>query len=196
MPSRLSWLAPTSLGEPRRSAADARWAKAGRVTRLVALVACGLAFYSSGSVHTQSKRPMTLVDLLNIPRVGDPQISPDGKAIAFMLSTPDWPGNRRVAHLWRINTDGSGLRRLSNEAGPPPERAMVAGQLDNRIPLRRQRLRDASRRRHTAPGVEADRRHRNCVAPRRCVDLFSRDRCPQRRRTRPPADSRGHRRAR
>ena len=79
-----------------------------------------LALCSSVSVHTQAKRPMTLVDLLNIPRVGDPQISPDGRAITFMLSTADWPANRRVAHLWRINTDGTGLRRLSSEPGPPP----------------------------------------------------------------------------
>jgi dipeptidyl aminopeptidase/acylaminoacyl peptidase len=116
----LSWLVPTRFGEPRRRAADARGAKAGRLIRAVALVACGLAFYSSVSVDTQSKRPMTLVDLLNIPRVGDPQISPDGTAITFMLSTPDWPGHRRVAHLWRINTDGSGLTRLTDVPGGPP----------------------------------------------------------------------------
>jgi len=85
----------------------------------LALVACGVAFVSVPG-HTQAKRPMTLVDLLNIPRVGDPQISPDGSAITFMLSTPDWPANRRVAHLWRINTDGTGLRQLSNVPGPPP----------------------------------------------------------------------------
>ena len=63
---------------------------------------------------------MTLVDLLNIPRVGDPQLSPDGRAITFVLSTADWPANRRVTHLWRINTDGSGLRRLVERTGPPP----------------------------------------------------------------------------
>ena len=79
-----------------------------------------LFLLSSQVIHTQAKRPMTLVDLLNIPRVGDPQISPDGRAIAFWLSTADWPGNRRVTHLWRVNADGSGLRRLSNEPGPPP----------------------------------------------------------------------------
>jgi dipeptidyl aminopeptidase/acylaminoacyl peptidase len=86
---------------------------------ILALVACGVAFVS-GPGYTQAKRPMTLVDLLNIPRVGDPQISPDGSAITFMLSTPDWPANRRVAHLWRIDTDGTGLRRLSSVPGPPP----------------------------------------------------------------------------
>ena len=69
---------------------------------------------------------MTLVDLLNIPRIGDPQISPDGRAITFMLSTADWPANRRVAHLWRINADGSGLRRLLERTGAAAERALVA----------------------------------------------------------------------
>jgi dipeptidyl aminopeptidase/acylaminoacyl peptidase len=68
------------------------------------------------SVHTQStRRPMGLVDMLNIPRVADPQMSPDGRAITFLQTTPDWKANRRVAHLWRINMDGTGLLRLSNE---------------------------------------------------------------------------------
>src|SRR5687767_8659440 len=86
----------------------------------IALIVSCMAFISSGTVQTQAKRPMTLVDLLSIPRVGDPQLSPDGRTIIFMLSTPDWPANRRVAHLWRINADGTGMRRLTNEPGPPP----------------------------------------------------------------------------
>jgi dipeptidyl aminopeptidase/acylaminoacyl peptidase len=90
-----------------------------RPALITLLVLACLAFTSSVTTQTQ-KRPMTLVDLLNIPRVGDPQLSPDGRTIIFWLSTPDWPANRRVAHLWRINTDGTGLRRLSNEPGPPP----------------------------------------------------------------------------
>ena len=86
---------------------------------LMLVVSVSLAFTSSVATQTP-KRPMTLVDLLNIPRVADPQISPDGRAITFMLTTPDWKANRRVAHLWRINTDGTDMRRLSSEAGPPP----------------------------------------------------------------------------
>jgi dipeptidyl aminopeptidase/acylaminoacyl peptidase len=86
---------------------------------LTILVSVSLAFPSS--VATQAtRRPMTLVDLLNIPRIADPQLSPDGRALTFMVSTADWPANRRVAHLWRIDTDGTGLRRLLNEPGPPP----------------------------------------------------------------------------
>ena len=87
----------------------------------VALVVSCVGFFSSELAHTQTtRRPMTLVDLLNIPRIADPQVSPDGRAITFTVTTPDWPANRRVAHLWRVGTDGTGLRRLSNEPGPPP----------------------------------------------------------------------------
>ena len=86
----------------------------------IALVVSCAALVSSEPASTQGKRPMGLVDLLNIPRIGDPQLAPDGRAITFMLSTADWPANRRVAHLWRVNTDGTGLRRLSTEPGPPP----------------------------------------------------------------------------
>jgi dipeptidyl aminopeptidase/acylaminoacyl peptidase len=81
------------------------------------LVVCGLAFFSPGTIHSQTRRPMTLVELLSIPRVGDPQLSPDGKGVIFTLATIDWPGNQRVPHVWRINTDSTGLRRVSEEGG-------------------------------------------------------------------------------
>jgi dipeptidyl aminopeptidase/acylaminoacyl peptidase len=87
----------------------------GLALSIALLVSCE-AFVSS-PVQSQAKRPMTLVDLINIPRVGDPQLSPNGRAITFMQTTPDWKINRRVAHLWRINTDGTGLQRLTNEPG-------------------------------------------------------------------------------
>jgi dipeptidyl aminopeptidase/acylaminoacyl peptidase len=79
---------------------------------LLTLATC-VAFASS--VATQApKRPMSLVDLLNIPRVGDPQISRDGKRITFVLATTDWTSNRRVPQIWQINTDGTRLRRLTS----------------------------------------------------------------------------------
>src|SRR5512145_3449590 len=80
-------------------------------------VLCGLALLPTGSLYSQTRRPMTLVDLLNIPRVSDPQMAPDGKRITFTLATTDWPGNQRTPHLWRINVDGTQLRQLVAEAG-------------------------------------------------------------------------------
>ena len=39
------------------------------------------------------KRPMTLVDLLEVPRLSDPQLSSDGRHVLFVLSEPDWEIN-------------------------------------------------------------------------------------------------------
>ena len=72
----------------------------------------------SGVITQQARRPMTAVDLLNIPRVADPQLSPDGRHVTFTLATIDWPGNRRVPQIWKVGIDGAGLRRLTGiEAG-------------------------------------------------------------------------------
>jgi dipeptidyl aminopeptidase/acylaminoacyl peptidase len=61
----------------------------------------------------QTRRPMTPLDLLEVPRVLDPQLSPDGKQVLYVLDRPDWKANRRVGHIWRINADGSGAIQLT-----------------------------------------------------------------------------------
>ncbi len=55
----------------------------------------------------QAPRPMTLVDLLNVPQLSDPQLSPDGRYVAYVLGQADWAANRRVSHIWRAAIDGS-----------------------------------------------------------------------------------------
>jgi dipeptidyl aminopeptidase/acylaminoacyl peptidase len=55
-----------------------------------------------------SARRMSLVDLIDVPRISDPQISPDGKQIVYVRSTADWKANRRVTHIWRVDVSGSG----------------------------------------------------------------------------------------
>ena len=76
---------------------------------------------ASGSA--QAKRPMTFMDLLNIPRVIDPQLSGDGRTIAFTLLNADWKLGRRLPQVWRVNTDGTGLKPLTKiEGGALSER--------------------------------------------------------------------------
>src|SRR5438132_11089872 len=115
MPNRLRlWgLMLTSFGVSRRSAMISDGAKADY--RHVALVLGALLVgYAIGPSRAQSRRPMTLVDLLNIHRVLDPQMSSDGERIAFTLRTADWPNNRRVDQIWQIRADGSALTRLTS----------------------------------------------------------------------------------
>ena len=58
-------------------------------------------------------RPMTLLDIINVPQVVDPHISPDGKQIVFVESRANWKANRRIQHIWRVNADGSGLTQMT-----------------------------------------------------------------------------------
>jgi len=67
--------------------------------------------------QAQTRRRLTLVDLLNVPRLSDPQVSPDGRQIVYELAEADWKANKRVSHVWRIGVDGSGLVRMTSGAG-------------------------------------------------------------------------------
>ena len=65
----------------------------------------------------QTQRAMTIVDLLNVPGVSNTDLSPDGKQLVYVQAASDWERNRRINHVWRINTDGSGAGQLTNGAG-------------------------------------------------------------------------------
>mgnify|MGYP003345145895 CR=1 FL=1 len=65
------------------------------------------------SLSAQEKRGRTFVDSLEQPVVGDPQLSPDGKQIAFIIDRADWKQNRRVSHVFRINVDGTNQVQLT-----------------------------------------------------------------------------------
>lgn len=62
----------------------------------------------------EAPRPMTIVDLIEIPSLGDPQVSPDGSQVLYVRSDADWGANRTVSHIWRVNADGSDARQMTN----------------------------------------------------------------------------------
>ncbi len=61
-----------------------------------------------------AQRPMTIVDLLSVPGLGDPQLSPDGRHVLYTLSEPDWEKNERVSHVWRAEVQGGDSRQLTS----------------------------------------------------------------------------------
>ncbi len=64
----------------------------------------------------QTSRPMKLVDVINVPQISDPQLSPDGRQIVFVQSEADWKANRRIGHIWKVNADGSGSVQMTSGA--------------------------------------------------------------------------------
>jgi dipeptidyl aminopeptidase/acylaminoacyl peptidase len=66
---------------------------------------------------TFAKRPITFEDLTKIQRVSDPQISPDGKWVAYVQGAVDLEGNKTVRHLWLVPTGGGEPRQLTRGEG-------------------------------------------------------------------------------
>ena len=59
---------------------------------------------------------MGIVDLLSIPRLGDPQLSPGGKDVLYTRSEADWKSGRRISHIWRAPVDGGQPVQLTSGA--------------------------------------------------------------------------------
>ena len=65
------------------------------------------------------KKPFDADALLKIQRIGDPQLSPDGKTVAFAVSTPDVPNNKSVHSVWSVPLTGGAPRKLADQADRP-----------------------------------------------------------------------------
>ncbi len=77
------------------------------------LLICALFLQASSA---QTPRPMTLVDMINVPLIADPQLSSDGKQLLFVRSEANWKADRRIGHIWRINSDGTGQVQMTSGA--------------------------------------------------------------------------------
>lgn len=68
---------------------------------LLSLFALSCALYA-----TAQTKPFKPADFYKIPTVSDPQLSPDGKWVAYSLSEVDTAKDKRVSHLWMQSWDG------------------------------------------------------------------------------------------
>src|SRR5262245_17419464 len=91
---------------------EAMWRRV--ICIVAALAAAGSLALVRGSA--QSPRAMGLVDLLNLPRLTDPRVSPDGRDILFTRATADWKAGRRVTHIWRARIGSGDPVQLTNGA--------------------------------------------------------------------------------
>src|SRR4051794_25586911 len=84
--------------------------------------AAAVALTFGGIAYAQSQKPMGVVDLLNVPRLGDSPVSPDGKDVVYTRSEADWKSGRRLTHIWRAPVAGGAPMQLTNgsesENGP------------------------------------------------------------------------------
>ncbi|HSW54350.1 MAG TPA: S9 family peptidase [Ignavibacteriaceae bacterium] len=73
-----------------------------------------LIIFISISIFPQSKRAMTIDDLWAMKRIGTYDVSPDGKTIAFSLTSFTFEANKGNTDIYLINSDGTNLRPVKN----------------------------------------------------------------------------------
>jgi len=81
-----------------------------------------LALILSAPSYAQTRRPINLDDLARMRDVRDPQCSPEGKWVAYTVSTIDAKTDKHSSHVWMVSTDGSRDMQVTesqeSEGGP------------------------------------------------------------------------------
>lgn len=87
------------------------------VTLMLVIVACVLVL----SAQT-TKRPLKIDDLFSIKDIRDPQVSPDGNWVAYVVSSIDVKADKSSTDIWLVSFDGKVNRQLTfspdNESSP------------------------------------------------------------------------------
>jgi dipeptidyl aminopeptidase/acylaminoacyl peptidase len=84
-----------------------------RSGHFVLLTAVAAAICLHSDARAQQRRPLSFVDVVELPLITEPQLSPDGKQLLFVLHTADWRANRQVGHIFRIGADGANQIQLT-----------------------------------------------------------------------------------
>jgi dipeptidyl aminopeptidase/acylaminoacyl peptidase len=63
--------------------------------------------------QTPAKRPIAVDDMYRMQQVDDPQTSPDGKWIAYTVTSVDREADKRVSSIWMVNWEGTQNLRLT-----------------------------------------------------------------------------------
>ena len=62
-------------------------------------ITCFILISMVSMASSETKRAMTIVDLINVPSLGDPQLSPNGIQLLYTLSESDWDRRRFIDPL-------------------------------------------------------------------------------------------------
>ena len=71
------------------------------------------------SLASAQKKPFDTSAMLKIQRMSDPQISPDGRTVAFAVTVPDIENNKSLHSVWTVPLDSGAPRKIADLASRP-----------------------------------------------------------------------------
>ncbi|MGB7284145.1 MAG: hypothetical protein WBE13_17910 [Candidatus Acidiferrum sp.] len=86
-----------------------KWASV-RVSFFVAMLLAGLP---GARAQEAAKHAITFNNLIEMHRVGEAQVSPDGKWVAYTVTTPDLDANRNANNIWIVSTTSGASAQLT-----------------------------------------------------------------------------------
>ena len=81
--------------------------------RLSHILVLLLALATLVVAQQSARRPLKLDDLARIRDVRDPQCSPDGQWVAYVVSTIDVKEDKSNTHIWMVSSDGKSDRQIT-----------------------------------------------------------------------------------
>ncbi len=73
-----------------------------------------LLFFSALAMEAQ--KPFDVQALLRLQRIADPQLSPDGKTVAFTVTTVDIDRNAKPQQIWTVPLNGGTPRQMTRDS--------------------------------------------------------------------------------
>src|SRR5688572_25139798 len=77
------------------------------------VIAFAIASSSALLVHA-AKYPLPIDDIQRMADVRDPQCSPDGRAVAYVVSKIDVKKDKSNTHIWMVGIDGKNDRQVTS----------------------------------------------------------------------------------
>ncbi|HUP02411.1 MAG TPA: S9 family peptidase [Bryobacteraceae bacterium] len=76
--------------------------------RLVLILLCA-------AVLPAQKRPFDVNAMMQLKRISDPELSPDGKSVAFSVQTVDVAANKKPQQIWIVPLEGGSPRQITRD---------------------------------------------------------------------------------
>jgi len=73
-----------------------------------------LSFFLAATTVSQTRHALTFDDLISMGRISDPQVSPDGTTVVFVVTYYSKTENSSNSNLYLVSIDGGTIRQLTN----------------------------------------------------------------------------------